>query len=113
MPVPAGQKPHVVTLQRKVETPDAMNAPQRAWHDEKEMFAAVRPLGVMERSEAAKLVGQATHLVTVGGLEGEFTPEKRFLFTDYNGVQHTLEIVGAMDWDCMAVDVRIQCRERL
>jgi head-tail adaptor len=64
-------------------------------------------MGVVERSEAAKSIGQVTHLVTIRGRACKPTPAKRFKW----GLR-ILEIVGPMDYDERGIEVRVLCRER-
>ena len=112
MVLAAGKLRHHLKLERKSEQQDAMGEPVRGWDLETMLWGAVRPLGVSERTEAAKLVGEATHLVTVRGLEAKITPDKRFVFSDMMG-DHILEVVGEMNYDMASFEVRVMCRERL
>lgn len=114
MVLAAGALRHAVTLQRKTEIANAMGEPEASWVNVQTMFASVRALGVVERTEAAKLVGEATHLVTVRGLQVEPTPADRFEFRDeLRGTVQTFEVIGSQNWDFRSHEVRVLCRERL
>lgn len=91
---------------------DGYGAETESWGQEGTARAGVRPLGVVERAEAARKTGECTHMVTIRGRHLQPTSAKRFVWYDHRVARdRILEIVGVMDYDERGQEMRVLCKE--
>jgi len=108
----AGELRHILRLERRQEAQDGYGAPAETWAVEGRARGAVRPLGVVERAEAARKYGEVTHLVRLRGRHLKLSAAKRFVYEDPRvDADRILEIVGIMDYDERGRELRVMCKE--
>ena len=100
-------------LRHSLEVLARSNVPQNdygetdaGWGIEAHAWGAVRPLGVVERSQAGGVMAEATHLITMRAASADVTPRKRIRFGS-----RIFEVVGQMDYDERNIELRVLAKE--
>ena len=84
-----------------------------SWATDATVFGQIRPLGVVERQEAAKSTGNASHQAVIRAYGVRVTPKHRIRYYDAQEDRYRLfEIVGTLNFDERNIEKRILCKEQ-
>lgn len=102
----SGKLRHRLTILARAVTQNKYGEKADQWGEEVTVWGGIRPLGVVEAQEAAKQVGNVSHMVTLRAPGLSVGPEKRIRFGT-----RIFEVVGQMNWDERGERLQVTCRE--
>ncbi|MCB9949580.1 MAG: phage head closure protein [Planctomycetaceae bacterium] len=101
----AGKLRHLVTIQRRTLSRDAVGQQTESWADLGTTWASVMPTGGTEREYAKQLVSETTHKVVMRYFDG-LTSKDRIIHNS-----RTLNIINIINVDERNIEQQIMCKE--